>query len=228
MASFCGQNICNSFSSILNIGAETDIGCCLPDDNSSIIVTDALGNASSVSIARATGGLSITGNANIASGNITLDGNITTPGNITAGTTSGAIAATTITSSDIATLDSLEVTNNACVIGDLTVDGIIRGGADIIAFSTSDKRLKENVNKIVDSKDVINSITGYSFDWKEEANREGKDFGVIAQEVEEVLPELVQSRPDGFKAVDYIKLIPYLIEEVKRLNNEIEQLKGIV
>ena len=72
MASFCGQNICNSFSSILNIGACEDIGCCLPDDNSSIIVTDALGNASSVSIARATGGLSITGNANIESGNITL------------------------------------------------------------------------------------------------------------------------------------------------------------
>ena len=115
---------------------------------------------------------------------------------------------------------------NLTVAGLATISGTIRGCSDIIAFYSSDCRLKDNVNKIVNSKEVVNNLNGYSFDWKEEADREGSDFGVMAQEVEKVLPELVHERPDGFKTVDYIKLIPFLIEEVKRLSAEVEELKG--
>ena len=142
-------------------------------------------------------------------------------------TTAGYVAEGGITAcGNILAGQTLTVNGNICGKQLLTVTGTIRGCSDIIAFYSSDERLKENVNKIVNSKEVVKNLTGYSFDWKEEADREGKDFGIMAQEVEKVLPELVHERPDGFKSVDYVKLIPYLIEEVKRLDAEVEELKG--
>ena len=53
-----------------------------------------------------------------------------------------------------------------------------------------------------------------------------EDYGVIAQEIEEILPELVQTREDGYKAVKYDKLVSLLIEGIKHLNNEVNELKG--
>ena len=103
--------------------------------------------------------------------------------------------------------------------------GTIFGGGDIVAFSSSDKRLKDDINKIESSKEIIDGINGYTFTWKEEAELEGKSLGVIAQEVKEVLPEVVHERDSGMLAVDYIKLIPVLIEEVKRLSKEVDELK---
>jgi hypothetical protein len=141
-------------------------------------------------------------------------------------TTAGYVACGGITAAGtILGCGSVIANGNMCGKSELRVTGVIRGCSDIIAFYSSDKRLKDNVNKIVNSKEVVKGLTGYSFDWKEEADREGKDFGVMAQDVEKVLPELVHERPDGFKSVDYVKIIPYLIEEVKRLDAEVEELK---
>ena len=53
----------------------------------------------------------------------------------------------------------------------------------------------------------------------------GKDYGVIAQEIEEVLPELVQNRENGYKAVKYDKLVSLLIEGIKELSQEVKELK---
>jgi len=122
---------------------------------------------------------------------------------------------------------------NDCTTGTITLTnkglllnkGVIRGCADIIAFYSSDKRLKNNIVKIKDSNNIINNINGYEFDWKENADREGSDLGIIAQEVKEVLPEIVHEREDGYLSVDYVKLIPVLIEEVKSLNNRIKVLE---
>ena len=114
-------------------------------------------------------------------------------------------------------------TLNVC--GVIEASGNIRSKADIIAFYSSDKKLKNNIIKITDSNNVINSINGYEFDWNDKTDREGHDYGVIAQEVEKVAPTLVKKREDGYLAVDYIKLIPVLIEEVKSLNNRIKVLE---
>ena len=54
---------------------------------------------------------------------------------------------------------------------------------------------------------------------------EGHDVGVIAQEVEKVIPEIVQTRDNGYKAVKYEKIVPLLIESIKELKAEIEELK---
>ena len=97
---------------------------------------------------------------------------------------------------------------------------------DVIAFSSSDKRLKNNIKPIKSSLEKISNLSGYSFDWNEKQDAySGKDYGVIAQEVEELFPEMVTTRDNGMKAVKYDRLIPVLIEAVKELNMKIKTLE---
>jgi len=109
--------------------------------------------------------------------------------------------------------------------GNLFVTGTIDATDDITAFKTSDKRLKNNIIKIDDSNDVINSLNGYKYEWDEKATQNGEDVGVIAQEVKEFIPSAVRENGKGYLSVDYVKLIPYLIEEIKSLNNRIKILE---
>ena len=110
---------------------------------------------------------------------------------------------------------------------DVHVTGTIKSTDDIIAFASSDKRLKDNIKPIPWALDKINKIGGYSFDWNEDKQDiyKGTDIGVIAQEIEEVLPELVITRENGYKAVKYDKLVSLLIEGIKDLSKEVEELK---
>jgi hypothetical protein len=107
------------------------------------------------------------------------------------------------------------------------IKGVIRGADDIIAYYSSDKRLKDNVEPIKTPLDKISKIGGYSFEWNDKQETyEGKDFGVIAQEIEEIMPEIVTTRDNGYKAVKYEKLIPLLIESIKELKSELDKLKS--
>jgi hypothetical protein len=104
---------------------------------------------------------------------------------------------------------------------------------DVVAFSTSDKRLKENIKPLENSLDKVLKISGVSFDWKELTEEEkktihgneGHDVGVIAQEIEEVLPEVVTTRESGYKAVKYEKIVPLLIEAIKEQQQQINKLE---
>ena len=116
--------------------------------------------------------------------------------------------------------------SNTTINGTLLVTGSITSNNDITAFSTSDKRLKNNIIKINNSNDVINNLNGYTYDWDEKSGKTGEGVGVIAQEVKELIPSAVRENQDGYLSVDYIKLIPYLIEEVKGLNNRIKTLEN--
>jgi hypothetical protein len=104
--------------------------------------------------------------------------------------------------------------------------GNVTAGGDVIAFSSSDKRLKDNIKPIENPLEKINKIGGYTFDWnnKQDAYK-GHDVGVIAQEIEVVLPELVTTRDNGFKAVKYDKLVALLIEGMKAQQKQINELK---
>jgi len=108
-----------------------------------------------------------------------------------------------------------------------TTAGLIRATNDVVAFYSSDKRLKDNIKPIEGALDKVCKLGGYEFDWNAKQDvYEGHDIGVIAQEVEAVFPELVTDRDNGFKAVKYEKLVPALIEAIKELKNEIELLKS--
>ena len=98
---------------------------------------------------------------------------------------------------------------------------------DVIAFMSSDKRLKDNIKPIEDPIGKIKQIGGYSFNWNDKQSiYKGSDFGVIAQEIEKVLPSLVKDRDDGYKGVKYDKIIPLLIEAIKDQQNQIDELKN--
>lgn len=111
--------------------------------------------------------------------------------------------------------------------GNLKVTGNIYASQDIIAFSTSDVRLKENITPIENALDKIKKISGVIFDWKEghEFDNIKRDTGVIAQEVEEVLPEVVLTKEDGYKAVRYDRIIGLVIEAIKELSEQVDELK---
>ena len=104
----------------------------------------------------------------------------------------------------------------------------IASEGDIIAFVSSDKRLKTNITKIESSLDKIIKLNGVSFEWKQgyDENVQNKtNLGVIAQDVREVIPEIVKERKDGYLAVQYDQLVPVLIEAVKDQQKQIDELK---
>jgi hypothetical protein len=131
----------------------------------------------------------------------------------------------------------------------LDVDGDIRATGNVIAYS--DVRDKENIDTISGSLGIINDIRGVRFDWNDaykdkhkmknqhslrqapssgssfviDPRLEGRQIGVIAQEVEPILPELVFEDDDGRKNVSYANLTAVLVEAVKEQQEQIEELK---
>ena len=102
----------------------------------------------------------------------------------------------------------------------------------MVAYYSSDPTLKENKELISNPLDKIDSIGGYSFDWKESTEEyaphlKGHDYGVMADEIQELFPELVQTRDNGIRAVKYDKLVPLLIEGIKELKHELDMIKGV-
>lgn len=89
--------------------------------------------------------------------------------------------------------------------------------------TTSDISLKENITDIDNPLDIVRHLNGKTFNWKDTGR---KSFGLIAQEIEQVLPELVHESTDGIKHVSYIPLIAFLIEAVKDLQEQITELKS--
>ena len=109
----------------------------------------------------------------------------------------------------------------------LDVSGNIKATGTI---TPSDRRFKQNINPLQNSLAKILSLNGVSYDWrtKEFPNKgfdETKQLGFIAQEVEKVFPEVVRTGSDGFKGVDYVKLIPALVEALKAQQKQIDELK---
>jgi len=112
--------------------------------------------------------------------------------------------------------------------------GAFHANNDIIAYSStltaSDGRLKENVRPIESSLNKILTLDGVKFDWKDE-DKPNDQLGFIAQDVEKVLPEVVNEIEnglgdyDGHKVVNYQAVVPVLVEAIKELKAEIDELK---
>jgi trimeric autotransporter adhesin len=117
---------------------------------------------------------------------------------------------------------SMYIAKGAYVVGTLSAATVVQ---------RSDKRFKQNISSIVNARDIIQQMNGVYYDWNfEELPEEGVDnrrqIGLVAQEVEEVLPELVFTDEDGYKSVDYSKLTAVLVQAFKEQQLEIEQLKS--
>jgi hypothetical protein len=102
--------------------------------------------------------------------------------------------------------------------------------SNITAYYSSDITLKDNVRPIESAIFKVQQIRGVTFDWNEKSSKlqqeKGHDVGLIAQEVEKVLPEVIQIREDGIKAIAYEKVVPLLVEAIKEQQTLIEDLSN--
>jgi hypothetical protein len=158
-----------------------------------------------------------------SSGNTAIVGTLTVTDTTTLNSTVTSTAIVNITN---ATASTTKTTGALVVTGGVGISGALFVGGDITAFDTSDQRLKDNISPISDALNKVLSISGNTFDWNDKSEKEGSDVGVIAQEILEVLPEAVTTRDNGYLAVRYEKLVPLLIEAIKELKAEINELKG--
>lgn len=181
------------------------------------------------------------GNGIVTSGATTGEGiahTISVGGGVVSGSSQVAIASTSGFGTYInqAVLTSSEVQFAKVGVGgasdatyELKVTGDIGATGDIVAYVSSDERLKNNVEVISNPIEKVQSLRGVTWEWNElasDAAKQSPNVGVIAQEVEKVLPQLVHDRENGFKGVDYAKLTGLLIEAIKEQQKQIDELKS--
>lgn len=119
-------------------------------------------------------------------------------------------------------LGTAPTSNRLQVDGDGTFSGDLNASA---FFYTSDRSLKENIQPIQSGVKTVQQLRPVNFKWKD---RDETSPGFIAQEVEQVIPEIVQQNNDGVKSVDYAKMVAHLVAAVQEQQAEIEQLKAEV
>ena len=138
-------------------------------------------------------------------------------------TATGVISITNSTASTSKTTGALKVT------GGVGIQGALNVGGDVVAFASSDERLKDNIELISNPIEKVQSLKGVTWNWNQNADELQQSLpnvGVIAQDVEKVLPQLVTDRDNGFKGVDYAKLTGLLIEAIKDQQKQIDELKS--
>lgn len=109
------------------------------------------------------------------------------------------------------------------LIGKIKTDGI---------DETSDLRLKKNIEPIHSALATIAQMRGVTYNWKtdefpERDFEQKKQYGLIAQELEKLIPELVNTDNEGWKSIEYSHLVPLLIEAVKELKIQVDEQKEV-
>ena len=100
---------------------------------------------------------------------------------------------------------------------------------DLVASYSSDENLKDNIVVLDEALNRVESISGYSFDWNSKVGdyREGTpDYGVLAQEIENILPNAVTTNGRGYKTVSYNAVIPLLVEAIKELSAKVDRMQA--
>ena len=106
------------------------------------------------------------------------------------------------------------LTGNLVVTGDVTIQGTL--------YETSDKNLKRDVKTIVNALETLSQLNGVTFKW---IKNNKKSMGLIAQEVEQTIPFLIQEDSTGTKSINYTAFIGLLIEAIKELNEKVEKIQ---
>jgi hypothetical protein len=128
--------------------------------------------------------------------------------------------------------DSINTDGGVLANGVIRSNSNITAGGELTAYVASDRNLKKNIKPIDNALNVINKLEAVSYNWNDKAKKlnenktEQKDFGLIAQDVESIVPEIVHNiHNDKYKAIDYIKLIPFLIKAIQEQQIEIDNLR---
>ena len=187
-------------------------------------------------------------NGQLLIGNTT--GNTLTKATLTAGTgisiTNGTGSITIATGQDVTTSGNVQFNSIGVGTAGSGTAGEIRA-TNVITSFYSDERLKQNIKPIEDALDKVVSLRGVTYEPNQLAESFGfkkdQQVGVLAQDVNKVLPEAVKPAPfdilqlhegieisrsgENYMTVQYEKLVPLLIEAIKELNTQIKELKGI-
>ena len=171
--------------------------------------------------------------SSIQLGNSTISANATAVviTNPAGGTTvlAGTSGASSVTGAVVSATGNI-TGGNVLTGGLISATGNIFGGnisltGDVTAQnvnSLSDAVLKDNINPLIGADAIINGLFGVEYDWK---NGSGHSYGLLAQDVEKVLPDAVKTNDAGLKSVNYIMIIPFLVETIKKLGSEVAELK---
>ena len=135
---------------------------------------------------------------------------------------------------DSGTIIGNTTSTNALIDDSSTGSGTVTlyiGTNTIDVTDPSDSILKENIEDTsIDSLSILDQLQLRDFNWKSDNDNYGhrteRQFGMVAQEVEEVLPHLVRQDEDGIRNVQYNRMIPYLVKAIQELNAELQELKG--
>jgi hypothetical protein len=202
------------------------------------VANGGTGASSAAGAQSALGVPSTTGSGASGTWGISISGNAAT-----ATSASSATSATSATTATTATTANALNTSNNYQVNSLGVGtagsgtaGEIRATNNVTAFYSSDARLKENVRPIENALDIVTTVGGKTFNWtdkylSEHGGVDGyfvrkSDFGVIAQDVQEMFPLAVRTRDDGTLAVDYEKLVAVAFAAIKELKAEVDELRG--
>ncbi|CAB4167168.1 Intramolecular chaperone auto-processing domain containing protein [uncultured Caudovirales phage] len=183
-------------------------------------------------------------NAKLANSSLTINSNVIALGSsITMSGTNGVTTTVTPTTIAVAISTTADTQMKSLGLGvaasgtsgQLNVNEI-RATANITAYYSSDSRLKENISEIPNALDKVTAISGKLFDWTDEYIYEHggiddyfmqkSDFGVIAQDVQEVFPVAIREREDGYLAVDYEKLCALAFAAIKELSIKVQMLEN--
>ena len=184
------------------------------------------GAPTTISAAQSTklGHISVTSAIDLDEVSSSVEGSVQLTGAQTISGTKTFSAATGFTN----TTNSTSKTTGAIKLsGGMGIAKTLNVGEDVVAYASSDKRYKDNLQVITNPIDKVKSLNGYTFTWndKHEQFNGNNDIGVVAQEVEKVFPEIVDTRDNGYKAVKYEKMVALLIEAVKDQQEQIDKLK---
>jgi hypothetical protein len=117
--------------------------------------------------------------------------------------------------------------NNLSVGGTLTTTGAVTFSSTLTVTgninNSSDRTLKENIETIKNPVSIVKQLNGVTFNWKKDGR---PAIGLVAQDVESVLPEIVRIEDDGLRSVAYANIVAVLIEAVKELSVRIEKLEN--
>lgn len=119
-----------------------------------------------------------------------------------------------------------ETTPHLTISNEVTYSNVTLDGSFIAKsfHARSDQRLKENIDVLQNSLSLVKKMDGKQYNFKDNKNK--TSYGFIAQEIEQVLPDLVQSDVNGIKSISYGEIIPILTNAIKELNAKIEKLEN--
>ena len=163
-------------------------------------------------------------------------GTVTSVSVTSANGVSGSVANSTTTPAITLTLGAITPSSIGVGTAASGTTGEIRATNNVTAYYASDARLKENVKNIENPVEKVMQLNGVAYDWSENyvkahGGEDGffvrkHDIGLIAQEVQAVLPEIVVSREDGYLALKYDRVVALLVEVVKNQEVRIKELES--